>query len=255
MKKTLLILFLAIFCSFAYSQDKNAIQTSENSDQKSKAKMTRDEKFHNDWANLERYRSENLKIGLPVNGEKRVIFMGNSITEGWINICPEFFSGKPYIDRGISGQTTPQMLIRFRPDVINLKPAVVIINAGVNDIAGNTGPSTLEMIEDNISSMAELASVNGIKVIIASVLPAYDFPWNPGLKPAEKIASLNEWLKNYSNKHNYIYLDYYSAMADERKGLPLKYSADGVHPNLAGYKVMGPLAEKAISIALQTYSK
>jgi lysophospholipase L1-like esterase len=255
MKKTLFFLFLAISCSFAYSQDKNTKQISENTDQKNRAKMTEDEKFHNDWANLERYRSDNLKIGNPAKGEQRVVFMGNSITEGWINICPEFFSGKPYIDRGISGQTTPQMLIRFRPDVINLKPAVVIINAGVNDIAGNTGPSTLEMIEDNISSMAELAKVNGIKVIIASVLPAFDFPWRPGLKPAEKIASLNEWLKNFTISNKFIYIDYYSAMVDSRKGLPFKLSEDGVHPNAAGYKIMGPLAEKAISEALQSNSK
>lgn len=181
--------------------------------------------------------------------------MGNSITEGWSNINPDFFSGKPYINRGISGQTTPQMLIRFRQDVINIKPYVVIINAGVNDIAGNTGPSTLEMIEDNISSMAELAKINGIQVIIASVLPAFDFPWKPGLKPAEKIASLNVWLKNYCLINKLIYLDYYSAMVDERKGLNPKFSEDGVHPNDAGYKVMGPLAEKAISGALQSQLK
>jgi lysophospholipase L1-like esterase len=217
-----------------------------------KAKMTEEDRFHNDWAFLEKYHGDNIKIGTPAKGEQRVVFMGNSITEGWSNICPDFFSGKPYVNRGISGQTTPQMLVRFRPDVINLKPSVVVINAGVNDIAGNTGPSTLEMIEDNISSMAELARLNGIKVIIASVLPAFDFPWRPGLKPVEKIASLNEWLKDFSLKNKYVYLDYYSAMVDERKGLNSNYSADGVHPNEAGYRVMGPLAEKAISIALQT---
>jgi lysophospholipase L1-like esterase len=220
-----------------------------------KAKMTEEERFHNDWANLERFHADNIKIGLPATGEKRVVFMGNSITEGWSNIRPEFFTGKPYVNRGISGQTTPQMLIRFKPDVINLKPSVVIINAGVNDIAGNTGPSTLEMIEDNISSMAMLAQVNGIRVIIASVLPAYDFPWRPGLNPAEKIAALNEWLKAFALKNKFVYLDYYSAMVDNRKGLPSKYSEDGVHPNAAGYKIMEPLAEKAISISLQTYSK
>src|SRR5664280_924483 len=182
-------------------------------------KKAEEERLHNDWPNLARFHDDNIKIGLPAANEKRIVFMGNSITEGWSNLHPDFFAGKPYVNRGISGQTTPQMLIRFRPDVINLKPSVVIINAGVNDIAGNTGPSTLEMIEDNISSMAELARSSGIKVIIASVLPAFDFPWKPGLKPAEKIASLNEWLKDYSAKNKFVYLDYYLSMVDSRKGL------------------------------------
>jgi lysophospholipase L1-like esterase len=251
MQKTLIILALAALCSISYSQDQK--QNQDSAILKRKIKM--ENIFHNDWANLERYRADNQKIGLPKPGEKRVVFMGNSITEGWLNVNPEFFAGKPYVDRGISGQTTPQMLIRFKPDVVNLKPEVVIINAGVNDIAGNTGPSTLEMIEDNISSMAEIAKANRIKVIIASVLPAFDFPWNPGLKPAEKITALNEWLKMYAEKNKFIYLDYYSAMVDERKGLPAKYSADGVHPNLDGYKVMGPLAEKAIALALKAQPK
>jgi len=250
MKKILIIPLVLLCLNIVYSQDRKP-----ESELKYKAKMTEEERFHNDWPHLERYRDENLQIGLPAKDVKRVVFMGNSITEGWSNICPDFFSGKPYINRGISGQTTPQMLVRFRQDVINLKPYVVIINAGVNDIAGNTGFSTLEMIEDNISSMAEIAKSNGIQVIIASVLPAFDFPWNPGLKPAEKIASLNVWLKNYSLINKLVYLDYYSAMVDERKGLNSKFSEDGVHPNEAGYKVMGPLAEKAISLALQSQLK
>ena len=253
MTTKIILSFLSFFLISLSSTAQESKQKSDSAIIKRKAKM--EERFHNDWANLERYRADNIKIGLPKPGENRVVFMGNSITEGWLNVNPEFFAGKPYIDRGISGQTTPQMLIRFKPDVINLKPAVVIINAGVNDIAGNTGPSTLEMIEENISSMAEIAKANGIKVIIASVLPAFEFPWNPGLKPADKIVALNEWLKNYASKNNFIYLDYFSAMADERKGLPLKYSADGVHPNLDGYKIMGPLAEKAISLALQNNTK
>lgn len=144
-----------------------------------------------DWPNLARYRDENAKLGSPSANENRVVFMGNSITEGWQYTCPEFFTGRPYYDRGISGQTTPQMLVRFRPDVIDLKPKVVVILAGINDIAGNTGPATLEMIEANIASMAELAKVHGIKVILSSVLPAYDFPWNPGVFPAERILALN----------------------------------------------------------------
>ncbi len=210
-----------------------------------------EDRLKKDWAYLERYREENTRIGLPLPGEKRVVFMGNSITEGWGKVCPEFFAGKPYINRGISGQTTPQMLIRFRPDVINLRPKVVVILAGTNDIAGNTGPSTLEMIEDNITSMSELAKANGIKVVLSSVLPAYDYPWRPGLSPAEKIATLNTWIKEYAEKNGFIYLDYYSFMVDERKGLKASYSDDGVHPNEAGYNVMAPLAEKAIAEAIK----
>jgi lysophospholipase L1-like esterase len=207
--------------------------------------------YSQDWADLARYRDENTKLGLPKSGEERVVFMGNSITEGWGNLSPDFFKGKPYVNRGISGQTTPQMLIRFRPDVINLRPAVVVILAGTNDIAGNTGPSTLEMIADNIYSMAELAKANGIKVVISSVIPAFDYPWKPGLEPAEKIAALNEMLKSYAKKNGIIYLDCFSVMADNRKGLKAELTYDGVHPNEAGYKVMGPLAEKAIAEALR----
>jgi lysophospholipase L1-like esterase len=203
-----------------------------------------------DWAGLNRYKKENMKIGLPSPGEDRVVFMGNSITEGWINICPGFFAGKPYINRGISGQTTPQMLVRFRADVINLKPALVIILAGTNDIAGNTGPSTLDMILDNIISMAELAKASQIKVILCSVLPALDYPWKPGVNPAEKIETLNQMIKNYCEKSGMQYLDYYSTMADERKGLKYAYTDDGVHPNEQGYRVMAPIAEEAISKAL-----
>jgi lysophospholipase L1-like esterase len=203
-----------------------------------------------DWAGLNHYKDDNAKLGPPAAGEKRVVFMGNSITEGWSRLYPDFFSGKPYINRGISGQTTPQMLVRFRSDVINLKPAVVVILAGTNDIAGNTGPSTLEMIEANIISMAELARANSIKVVLSSVLPAFDYPWRPGLNPAEKIAALNEMIKTYAKKNGIVYLDYYSSMVNEKKGLKEEYTYDGVHPNEAGYKVMGPLAEEAIAKAL-----
>ena len=202
-----------------------------------------------DWANLNRFKNENANQVLPVSGEKRVVFMGNSITEGWINLHPEFFAGKFYINRGISGQTTPQMLLRFRADVIKLKPRVVVILAGTNDIAGNTGPSTLEMIEDNLISMAQLAKANDIKVILCSVLPVYDYPWKTGLKPAEKIIELNKLIKSYASKSDIIYLDFFSAMVDERNGLKAEYSKDGVHPNEAGYNVMEPLTEKAIDKA------
>lgn len=203
-----------------------------------------------DWPNLERFKDENAELGLPKPDEKRIVFMGNSITEGWIDKHPDFFSGKPYVNRGISGQTTPQMLLRFRADVINLKPAVVVILAGTNDIAGNTGPSTLEMIMDNLISMAELAKANNIKVILSSVLPAYDYPWRPGLEPWEKIAELNEMIKTYSEKNGILYLDYYSSMADDRGGMINDYTYDGVHPNEAGYDVMEPLVEKAIEKVL-----
>src|SRR5574338_825655 len=201
---------------------------------------------NNDWANLNRYKDENLKLGITSTNEKRIVFMGNSITEGWIIADRDFFNGKPYINRGISGQTTPQMLVRFRQDVVNLKPASVVILAGTNDIAGNTGLSTLEMIEDNIASMVEIAKSNGIKVILCSVLPAYDYPWKRGLNPAEKIVALNEWIKEYSDKNEISYVDFFTSMADERNGLKQDYSDDGVHPNLAGYKIMEPILESAI---------
>ena len=204
-----------------------------------------------DWANLTRFQAKNEALGTPAKGEKRVVFMGNSITEGWINTCPEFFEGRPYINRGIGGQTTPQMLIRFRQDVINLHPKVVVILAGTNDIAGNTGPSTLEMIEDNLASMAEIAHANGIKVILCSVLPAYDYPWRKGMEPNVKIPELNKWIKNYAEKNKFIYLDYFSAMVDEKHGMQADLSGDGVHPNKKGYEIMQPMVEKAIAKALK----
>lgn len=205
---------------------------------------------NDDWANLNRYKDENIKIGLPAEGKNRIVFMGNSITEGWFQFSPGFFESKSYINRGISGQTTPQMLVRFRQDVVNLKPKVVVILAGTNDIAGNTGLSTLEMIEDNISSMVEIAKVNNIKAVLCSVLPAYDYPWKQGLNPAEKIINLNKWIKEYCDKNEIIYVDYFASMADERNGLKKEYSDDGVHPNKLGYEVMAPIVERAIKKTL-----
>lgn len=203
----------------------------------------------NDWPNLRRYRSENAQLKPEKN---RIVFMGNSITDAWINVSPDFFQKhSTYLDRGISGQTTPQMLVRFRQDVIDLHPKVVLILAGINDIAGNTGPSTLDMIENNLASMAQLAKANGIKVILCSVLPAYAIPWRQGIEPVQKIIDLNKWIKEFAGKNNFIYLDYYSALVDERKGLPEKYSKDGVHPTAAGYAVMEPMAVNAISRALK----
>ncbi len=204
-----------------------------------------------DWGNLTRYAADNAKLAPVKSGEKRVVFMGNSITEGWIATDPDFFKGRPYVDRGISGQTSPQNLLRFRQDVVNLNPTVVVLMIGINDIAQNTGPYDEDKTMDNISAMAEIARSNQIRVVLCSVMPAYDFPWRAGLQPATKVIALNKRIKAYAEKNGFTYLDYHSAMADERQGLPVKFSEDGVHPNLAGYKVMEPLAEKAIAAALK----
>jgi lysophospholipase L1-like esterase len=211
----------------------------------------REQRIHNDWAWLERFRQANAELPPPAPGEQRVVFMGNSITEAWAKYFSAHFPGKPYVGRGISGQTTPQMLVRFRQDVIALSPRVVVILAGTNDIAGNTGPATLEMIADNIMSMTELAQAHGIRVVLGSVLPAYDYPWKKGLEPAPRIVALNAWLKQYAASANAVYVDFHTAMADERQGLRVELSPDGVHPNEAGYRIMGPLVEQAIAAALQ----
>lgn len=204
-----------------------------------------------DWANLKKYAAENKSLRPASKKEKRVVFMGDSITEFWKYTDSSFFSDNPYIDRGISGQTTPQMLVRFRPDVIALNPSVVVILAGINDIAENTGPIALEDIFGNIVSMAQLARFNKIKVVISSVLPAYDFPWRRGLNPAEKVIRLNAMLQSYCTENHIVYVDYFSKMADEKNGLAGKFSGDGVHPNLTGYKVMEPLVQDAINLALK----
>jgi acetyl esterase/lipase/lysophospholipase L1-like esterase len=207
--------------------------------------------FHSDWANKARFAEDNKRMAKLSPAKNRVVFMGNSITEGWKATDSVFFTGREYINRGISGQTTPQMLLRFRPDVIDLKPAVVVILAGINDIAGNTGPMTLEETFGNIVSMATLAKANKIKVVISSVLPAYDFPWRPGMEPALKVIALNKMLKDYATKNGCGYVDYFSAMADSRNGLPEALAADGIHPTMAGYKIMEPLVEKAIEKAIK----
>jgi lysophospholipase L1-like esterase len=209
-----------------------------------------EERIRTDWAWLQRYREANAALPAPGAGDARVVFYGNSITQGWAQHFPTMFPGKPYIGRGISGQTTPQMLVRFRQDVVALAPKVVVILAGTNDIAGNTGPSTLEMIQANLASMTEIAQANGIRVVLSSVLPVFDYPWKPGLAPGPKIVALNAWMKHYAATHDATYLDYHSAMADERQGLPPSLAADGVHPNEAGYRLMAPLVERAIAAAL-----
>jgi lysophospholipase L1-like esterase len=221
------------------------------SDKAAERQRAADERMRTDWAELGRYRKANADLPPPAPGERRVVFMGNSITDSWAAYFPSMFPGKPYIGRGIGGQTTPQMLVRFRQDVIALKPAVVVILAGTNDIAGNTGPSTLEMIEDNLMSMTELAQTNGIRVVLSSVLPVYDYAWRPGLTPAPKIVALNAWMKAYAARVGAVYLDYHTAMADARQGLRADLTRDGVHPTEAGYRVMAPLAEAAIAEALR----
>lgn len=203
-----------------------------------------------DWANIKKYEEANGKLQPSAKGEKRVVFMGDSITDFWINYDSSFFAGNPYLDRGISGQTTGQMLVRFREDVINLKPSVVVILAGINDIAENNGPSKPEDIFGNIVSMAQLAKTNDIKVVLASVMPADTLPWRPLINPVPKIAALNEMIEAYARKNNMVYLDYFTAMADSNKGLRSDLAKDAVHPNLNGYKVMEPLAEKAIGLVL-----
>jgi len=204
-----------------------------------------------DFPWLARFKEADLKLAPPAAGENRVVFMGDSITEGWHFDGPDgSFPGKPYINRGISGQTTPQMVLRFRQDVIDLKPKVVVIFAGINDIAGNTGPMTLEQTEGNLASMAELAAANHIRVVMCSVTPAFDFPWSPGMTPAPKVLALNAWIKAYAAQKGHVYVDYHTAMKDSRDGLPPNLSADGVHPLPAGYAVMAPLVEAGIEKAL-----
>jgi len=201
-----------------------------------------------DFPWLAHYKDADAQLAPPAEGENRIVFLGDSITQGWH--LDQSFPGKPYVNRGISGQTTPQMLLRFHQDVVNLKPKAVVILGGINDIAGNTGPMTLEDTENNMTAMAEIAAENGIKVVFCSVLPAYDFPWSPGQYPAKKVVQLNDWLKSFAASKGITYVDYHSAMKDERGGLPSNLSRDGVHPNPAGHAIMEPLVTAGIEKAL-----
>ncbi|AEU36863.1 SGNH/GDSL hydrolase family protein [Granulicella mallensis] len=204
-----------------------------------------------DWPALAHYRDENIKLGDPAPGEKRVVFMGDSITEFWGKTYGKFFPGKPYVNRGISGQTTPQMLVRFQQDVLHLKPTVVVLAGGINDIAGNTGPESLEDIEDNYRSMVQLAKAAHIRVVITSPLPASSIPWRPSLHPAETVRQLNLWIKEYAQTEHLVYVNYYSAMVDDHGGIRPDLAIDkAVHPNDAGYAIMEPLAQQAIERAL-----
>jgi lysophospholipase L1-like esterase len=204
-----------------------------------------------DWAQLNRYRAANLAVRNP-----DVVFIGDSITDVWQQPRFSFFPGKSYVVRGISAQTTPQMLIRFRPDVIELRPKAVLILAGTNDIAGNTGPMTNEEIQGNFASMSELAHANGIKVIFASITPVSNYHVannNPqtSQRPVARILAINSWMKKYAEDHGDIYLDYYSAMIDGNGLMKTELTADDLHPNAAGYAIMAPLAEAAIQRALR----
>lgn len=201
-----------------------------------------------DWANLERYRQANQSLR-PYDSS-RVVFIGDSITEGW-DSQPFLHSNSHFVDRGISGQTAPQMLLRFRSDAVALKPQIVHIMAGTNDIAGNTGPETEEEIFGYIVSMVQLAKANHIKVILASIPPAADFPWRRGLDPAPKIKSLNARLKAYAIGHKLAYADYWDALASSDDGMKAQYSDDGVHPNARGYDTMRPITEAAIAQAMR----
>ena len=239
--------YVALMAALIVAIGPLAAQTPE---QIAERRRLQEERLRNDWASLGRYRTANDGL-VAVRDTNRVVFMGNSITEVWAQHFPTMFPGKPYVGRGISGQTTPQMLVRFRQDVIALRPKVVVILAGTNDLAGNTGPSTLEMIQDNLVSMVELAKANGIRVVLSSVLPVHDYPWRPGLEPAGKIVALNAWMKDYAARNGVVFLDYHPAMADGRQGLKAELTYDGVHPNEAGYRVMAPLAERAIDEAMR----
>ncbi|WP_446050951.1 alpha-L-fucosidase [Zobellia laminariae] len=207
---------------------------------------------NDDWANFGKYKAANEQLKAPAKKENRVVFMGNSITEGWGKNNPEFFEKNPsYINRGISGQVTQQMLLRFSPDVIDLDPKAVVILAGTNDIAGNRGPISIDQVAKNIFSMAQLAKANGIKVVLASALPANSYSWSPSISPADQIVELNKRIKAYADKNNIVYLDYYTPMVDAEKGLKSEYGRDSVHPNLEGYNVMAPLVNEAIAKALK----
>lgn len=243
--------YLVALCACAVLYAQPAPQASPAPDLN--AALERARKTLQDWPNLARYREENAKVPPPAPGEERVVFMGDSITDAWGRRYGKFFPGKPYINRGISGQTTPQMLIRFRPDVIAHKPKAVVILAGTNDIAGNTGPMSLEDIQGNLASMAELAKVNGIKVVLASIMPVCDYikPQTERRPPA-KIKALNAWIKDYAAKNGHVYLDYYSAMIDDKEMLRQELTYDGLHPNEAGYALIEPLAAKAIAEALRS---
>jgi acyl-CoA thioesterase-1 len=210
------------------------------------------ERLRTDWAQLGQYRDDNRRLPPPSAGRPRVVFLGDSLTQSW-DLAGLGLEKVEVLNRGISGQTTPQMLVRFRQDVVDLKPAVVHLLAGTNDLAGNTGPTTLEAIEHNLSSMVEIAAANHIRVVLGSVLPALDYPWRPGLQPAPRIVALNDWMRAYAKRRHLVYADYYSALVDPRGGFRSELADDGVHPNTAGYAAMDPIARRAVRQALAAH--
>ncbi len=213
--------------------------------------VTVKEDFKDDWADLHHYASENKLLPVPTPADKRLIFLGSSIFERWKQLVPEYFNNQNYLDRGISGQISPQLLIRFRQDVIDLQPKAVIILAGSNDIAGSTGHVTNEVIMDNIKSMVELALLHHIKPILCAYLPVYDYPWRKGLHPADKIIALNQQIKSYAAAHHLTLLDYFTPFVDSRNGQKAELTTDGVHPNVAGYHLMAKVTDEAIAKALK----
>jgi lysophospholipase L1-like esterase len=236
-----LLLLLIGFCN----QSIFAQQTDKETTVQQKKEPKKD--MQNEIGFLEKYKAENAKLALLPVPENRVVLMGNSITEFWVNMSPAFFSENPFIGRGISGQTTPQMLLRFRQDVLDLHPKTVVISAGINDIAENTGPYNQALTLGNIASMAELAKANKIKVILASVHPASDFSWRKEIKDvAQKIIDLNKEIKAYSDKNGLTYLDYHTAMKNDINGMNPDLAEDGVHPTLKGYKIMEKLLLEAV---------
>ncbi|GAC1594505.1 MAG: SGNH/GDSL hydrolase family protein [Hymenobacter sp.] len=209
--------------------------------------------LHQDWPNLQRYAAANQRLPASAPGRPRVVLIGNSITEGWVRLDSAFFQGGPYayIGRGIGGQTSGQTVLRFRQDVLNLQPAVVVLLIGTNDVAENNGPYDPQNTLNNILTMVELAQVHHIRAVLCSVTPAAEFSWRKGLNPGPKIVALNQQLKALATRNHLVYLDYHTALADDRQGLPAAYSNDGVHPTLAGYRVMEPLLNQAVAAALK----
>ena len=245
-----LIPAILVCCSAAFAQLQSLPPDTPGNE---RVRMERMEKWLNDWANLSRFADADAALPPPAANERRVVFMGDSITQGW-NLG-QAFPGKPYLNRGISGQTTPQMLIRFRQDVVDLKPSVVVILAGTNDIAGNTGPMTLQQIEENLASMVDIAKSNGIRVVLSSVMPVYPAERMPQFfkeRPPEKIVALNQWIRDYAQRSGCVYLDYFSAMVGADSLMKRELADDGLHPNEAGHKIMAPLVEEAIAKALKS---
>ncbi|MGA2099872.1 MAG: SGNH/GDSL hydrolase family protein [Candidatus Sulfotelmatobacter sp.] len=243
---------LILLCPAALAQQARPSIPSSGSPGLDEYRASRIAIYTDDFGELKRYRDADAALTAPKAGESRVVFVGDSITDYWK--LADYFPGKPYFNRGIDGQTTPQMLVRFRQDVIDLHPAVLVVLAGTNDVAGVTGHVRNEDIEANYSSMAELARLHHIHVVLASLLPVNNYTEDAkesfALRPRERILSLNAWLKNYCAKNGLVYLDYFSAMVDDKGMLKRDLSDEGLHPNAAGYKIMAPLAEKAIAQAI-----